>query len=339
MSDVILRKFWLENETGDSIPLNGERGIWLIDPTGLGITNNSSFTNFSNGFFKPVDADKDPQQTVAGDLYFIDPIDPYVQYRRFIDWITESQTLYLVYSPITAQYRRKIRFSTISKEELLTQESLKCPIAMYGLTPWFTKTEHTIPAMEETNEYAFVVEYNEEPPFEESEEPLILDGGESETPNPLETDLINRSRLGDGNPEHASNYARLQLDNRFRASTEIFTRGQKASGFIIKHTGLLVNPAITVRGSGSNSNYGQCRVSNITINSDETLYYISDYGGSGIIKMGQFGMLDLIDFVEDLGHNIYPKLPQNQFSTVELSSDKAITSKTEVTLIEYYKGV
>lgn len=302
MSDVILRKFWLENETGDAIPLNGEQGIWLVDPTGLGMASNFSFTDFGHGFFRSVDKNKDPQQTVAGDLYFIDHRNPYVEYKRFADWVVQAETLYLVYQPASIQYRRKVLLSSITKEELLTQELLKCPVAFYGLTPWFTKTEYVIPAKEETNI------------------------------TPFRMDI---SRLGDG---VGTDYHRLQLDNRYRSSINVYPTGQKPAGFVLQYTGVLMNPMVTVRRIGG-SIIGQCGLVNVTINNDETLIYASDYESSGIMKTGRYSSSDLIDFVENLRMELYPKLPVNVTDSIELSADNEITGEVRIALIEYYKGV
>lgn len=408
MSNVILRKFWLENETGDAIPLNGEQGIWLVDPTGLGMASNSSFTDFGHGFFRSVDKEKDPQQTVAGDLYFIDHRNPYVEYKRFADWVVKAETLYLVYQPTSIQYRRKVLLSSITKEELLTQELLKCPVAFYGLTPWFTKTEYVIPAKAETIELPFRVasdddyeaeltyisvaqsesssgnetptEGNEEP-LEDDEEPIWLDGGGViPSSNTVSSILDYPSRVGDtveavwsssgsysigdkvrypdsnghfytslvdnntAVPTDSESwkertYHRLQLDNRYRSSINIYSNGQRPAGFSLQYTGVLVNPAITVRVLGSGSFLGQCALVNVSTNGNDRLVYMSDYESSGIVKMGQYNTSDLIDYVENLRVELYPKLLVNQVCSIELSSDNEITNEVNITLIEYFKGV
>lgn len=325
MSDVILRKFWLENESGNAIPLNGEQGIWLVDPTGLGMASNSSFTDFGHGFFRSVDKEKDPQQTVAGDLYFIDHRNPYVEYKRFADWVVQAETLYLVYQPASIQYRRKVLLSSITKEELLTQELLKCPVAFYGLTPWFIKTDYVIPAKEESNATPFRVSGE---PDDDSSLPLVLDGN---TPDGIPYP----SRLGDS---VNTTYHRLQLDNRYRSSIEIYPTGQKPAGFVLQYTGVLINPMVLVR-ERSGSVIGQCGLVNASVNNDETLIYSSDYENSGIMKLGRYSNNDLIDFVENLQVELYPKLPVNTMDSIELSADNEITGEVRITLIEYYRGV
>jgi len=297
MSDVILRKFWLENETGDSIPLNGERGIWLVDPTGLGVNNNSTFTNFSYGFFSPVEEEKDPQQTIAGDLYFIDPIDPYMMYRRFVDWVSLAKTLYLVYSPTPTRYRRKIKLSYLTKTELTTQQCLKAPIAMYGLTPWFTKTEYRI----------------------EGEAGALAD--------PFR---VNQSRL---------NVGRLQRDSRSGVSTIVYATGHRPAALILSYAGNLLNPMIRIYGKDSGQLYGMCSTTDLKIDDGESFNYSSEYGDSYIVKRTMYDTVDLLNSVENLGFDVYPRIPVIEPCIVELSSSDTLTGTTYLTVVNYYRGV
>lgn len=324
MSDVILRKFWLENETGDSIPLNGERGIWLVDPTGLGVNNNSTFTNFSYGFFSPVEEDKDPQQTIAGDLYFIDPIDPYMMYRRFVDWVSLAKTLYLVYSPTPTRYRRKIKLSYLTKTELTTQQCLKAPIAMYGLTPWFTKTEYRIEGeagaltnpfrvSSETVKWSVVG-----PPVDEEEE----EGEEKEDEEKAVVPV-----------------GRLRADSRYRVSTIIYATGHRDAAFNLSFGGGLLNPEIRICGYETGNVYGSCTMTDTMISAGEVFLYSSDYGNSYILKQSQYGTTDLLNSVDDLGSDIYPKIPLVEPCILELSSMSEIAGRVNITVINYYRGV
>lgn len=297
MSDVILRKFWLENETGDSIPLNGERGIWLVDPTGLGVNNNSTFTNFSYGFFSPVEVEKDPQQTIAGDLYFIDPIDPYMMYRRFVDWVSLAKTLYLVYSPTPTRYRRKIRLSYLTKTELTTQQCLKAPIAMYGLTPWFTKTEYRI---------------------------------EGESGGSTDPFRVNQSRL---------NIGRLQRDSRSRVSTIVYATGHRPAALILNYTGNILNPMIRIYGKDSGQLYGMCATTDLRIEMGESFNYSSEYGDSYIVKQTAYDTVDLLNSVDNLSSEVYPRIPVTEPCIVEFSSSDELTGTTYLTVVNYYRGV
>ena len=351
MSNAILRKFWLENETGDAIPLNGEQGIWLLNVTGLGMSTNSSFANYGNGFYKPVEKDKDPQQTNAGDLYFIDSKDPYMAYRRFADWITQSSELILVYAPSSTQYRRKVQFSSITKEELLTQECIKCPVAFYGLTPWYKITELVISVdgVEETDSPYIVdvsrvgvlpassQELPDQTPEGDQEDELPVPGEESEF------DLWLDGSSGE-EPEESGHEVfiqpRLTSDNRYRASIDIYTDAQLPAGFSIRSNGVLANPEITLRGLATGYVYGMCGLSNVSFDSNEMLVYSSTYDDSYIIKIGEYESFDLLNNLDRLDAvSIYPRIPVGELCRIELSSDVPFTSRIAVNLYEYYKGV
>jgi len=384
MSDVILRKFWLENETGDSIPLNGERGIWFVDPTGLGVNNNSTFTNFSYGFFSSVEEDKDPQQTIAGDLYFIDPIDPYMMYRRFVDWVSLAQTLYLVYSPTPTRYRRKIKLSYLTKTELTTQQCLKAPIAMYGLTPWFTKTEYRIEGEAGAVANPFIVnqslvgppsdsdsegddESDSRSSSEDKSEISRTIGGFkgdkedeqeiSETIVKLKADKEDKSEISrtiDGlkgavesdssesnEDEHeiSGTIGRLKGDNRFRVSTIVYATGHRDAGFILSYAGGLINPSIRIYGYDSGKVYGSCTTVNTIIDAGEVLLYSSDYDNSYIMKQGVYGITDLLNSIDDLNSEVYPRIPVGEPCVVELSSMSQITGLVTINIVNYYRGV
>ncbi len=359
MSNVILRKFWLENESGDSVPLNGERGIWLIDPTGLGVNNNSSFTNFSNGFFRTVDADKDPQQTIAGDLYFIDNVDPYVSYRRFIDWVLTSNTIYLVYAPTATQFRRKIRLSHLTKTELMTQDCLKVPIAMYGLTPWFRILEYEIRGSTEENVTPYIVgvtrlitdgqeetETNggsgssggEEAPIDDGEEGPNLDGAsqatpivgaggdDDEAPTPVDEDTIVQQ-------------PRLVRDHRHSTRLSLIVSGQLPAGFSVTYTGSLKNPSITIRGKESGVLYGQCVLTDVDSTGTDTFTYSSNYEDSYITMKTRSETLSLLNNISRLTESVYPKIPVQEFCTLEINSDEDISSVIYIKVYEYYRGV
>lgn len=306
MSDVILRKFWLENETGESIPLNGERGLWLINPTGLGMTYSTTYTDFGYGVFKPVEAYKDPQQTIAGDLYFIDEVDPYTRYRNFSDWIARAKELYLVYSPTPVRYRRKIRLESLTKTELLTQECLKCPIAMYTLGPWFTKTTYKLEVESDRLAYPWIV---------------------------------NVSRVSKGDEDDKSTLPRLLRDNSYHASVDVYSDSQLDSGFILQYTGAVVNPTIVLRATGGSTIYGRCALAGTSVATGETFQYRSLLDDSGIIKIGQYGETDLINYVTDLSYDIYPKIPPRTPVTIEMYAANELAGTLNVEMVKYYKGV
>lgn len=132
-----MRKFYLENEAGERVSLCNENGIFLQNPSGMGITMGTEYTDLKHGFFAIACDDTDPQSTLAGDLVF-HSTDPYGAYKRLADWLAKAQALYLIYAPGNVEYRRKVSLYYLTKTELGGRRWMTCPVAFQGLTPWFT---------------------------------------------------------------------------------------------------------------------------------------------------------------------------------------------------------
>lgn len=66
-----MRRFYLENDYGSRLPLNGESGLFLSTPTGLGVNLAPSYADLQKGFFRNISGDTEPQMTVTCDLVFL----------------------------------------------------------------------------------------------------------------------------------------------------------------------------------------------------------------------------------------------------------------------------
>ena len=89
-----MRKFYIENEIGSRLPLNGEQGIFLSNPAGLGLTLPANYADIHKGFFRDISGESEPQITITGDLVFIGE-NAYADYRSFVDWCSASESLHL----------------------------------------------------------------------------------------------------------------------------------------------------------------------------------------------------------------------------------------------------
>ena len=135
-----MRKFSILSESGDSYPLNGERGVYLSEPSGLGYSLSPSYADLSNGFFLLVGDVAEPQSILSYKLTFTGK-NPYELYRSFIGWLSAAGRLTLAYRPDSAQtYYRDVNINYIQKAELTLTRWLEVPVSMYGLTPWYTPT-------------------------------------------------------------------------------------------------------------------------------------------------------------------------------------------------------
>lgn len=300
MSETIRRRFWLEDETGMSIPLNGEIGIWLVNPTGLGVSSNYTFQDYRNGFFAPELTDKDPQQTVAGDLYFVDDYDPYAAYKRFIDQVTRAQTLILVYEPSDKQYRRRVLLNSLTKTELTTQQLLKAPVSFYGITPWYIIEEFRLNS----------------PGSGGNAEPFLVDVGRVDT------------------------RARLMEERYPTANFTVYASGQKPAAFRIRYTGSLVNPTIYLSGVSTGTNYGEVKLLDYETDPGDTFLFSSEYDGSYIKRITSDGQeIDLLDNVEDLTKTIFPHIPTTEPCQLRFVSSSVLSGEIKIEVLSYYKGV
>lgn len=132
-----MRKFYIENEIGSRLPLNGERGIFLSNPAGLGMTMSSDFADIHNGFFREISKNTEPQSTITGDLVFIGD-NAYADYRSFVDWCSGSASLHLIYKPYgNTEFYRDVYISYLTKTELTDTRWLTVPASFACLSPWY----------------------------------------------------------------------------------------------------------------------------------------------------------------------------------------------------------
>ena len=132
-----MRKFYIENEIGSRLPLNGEEGIFLSNPAGLGMTMPADFADIHYGFFREVSKNTEPQSTVTCDLVFIGE-NAYADYRSFVDWCNGSVSLHLIYKPYgTTEFYRDVYISYLTKTELTDTRWLSVPASLACLSPWY----------------------------------------------------------------------------------------------------------------------------------------------------------------------------------------------------------
>lgn len=151
-----MRKFYLENEIGSRLPLNGEEGIFLSNPAGLGLTMSSDFADIHYGFFRDVSGKSEPQSTVTGDLVFIGS-NAYADYRSFVDWCNNSESLHLIYLPYgNTEFCRDIHISYLTKTELTDTRWLSVPASFACLSPWYRAAPTS---MSMSTESGYVLKY------------------------------------------------------------------------------------------------------------------------------------------------------------------------------------
>nr|DAK94688.1 MAG TPA: Baseplate protein [Caudoviricetes sp.] len=137
-----MRRFYFQNSAGEKWPLNGERGVYLTEPQGLGATLSPVFADLQYGFFEPVADAAEPQSTVTGTLVFVRPT-PYQTYRQLLQWIGTEVTICYVPTPGTTYYR-DLSINYVQKGELTELGWLECPFSFFATGPWYVGDVSTL---------------------------------------------------------------------------------------------------------------------------------------------------------------------------------------------------
>ncbi len=131
-----MRKFYFLNDSGERWPLQGEKGVYLTDPTGLGITLAQTYADLQNGFFVGVSSANEPQSAPHATLLFVRPA--YATYRQLINWLAAADDLELIYCPYgTEEFHRRVDVQAITKGELDEHAFLTCELSLLARSPWF----------------------------------------------------------------------------------------------------------------------------------------------------------------------------------------------------------
>lgn len=366
-----MRLFWLENEDGMLKPLNGEEGIFLQKPTGLGLETGESYATVSDGFYIKTQT-SDKQGSPSGELVFMRPM-PYERYKEFIDWVLSAKTLTLVYQPATVAYRRRISLSVINKGEKEKTGVLITPVTFKTLTPWYT---------EDTELFTvglvgggFVVsdedaqdedskgdggeseggegdgddhDEGEDPIAGDGEEPLILDGGSGLEPeldaNYSEVeDVMDDSRVFDfdedeDEEEAACTWQRLTETDAMEGGIIVQPKGHLPSSMHLTYSGVATAPTIYVIGVKTGTEYGRCAL-DASIGADERLEYSTNELDAYVRKVSSNGVITDLLNAADLRYEVFPQLPTTEDCRVMLTSESAISGTLAVEVQRYMRGV
>lgn len=158
-----MRRFFIENGLGVRRALNGESGIFLSNPTGLGLSLSPTFADLHKGFFRAVSGESEPQTTVVCDLVFIGT-NAYEDYREFVDWCSASEELFLVYLPYgTTEFYRGIKINYFTKTELTDTRWLTVPASLACITPWYRAAPSRMSmSSEQGNVLRYAFQYTED---------------------------------------------------------------------------------------------------------------------------------------------------------------------------------
>ena len=154
-----MRKFYFANAAGERWPLQGEKGVFFTDPTGLGVTLAQTYADLQNGFFVGVSSANEPQSAPHATLLFTRPA--YSAYRQLINWLAAAGDLELIYCPYGAEeFHRRVDVQAISKGELDEHQFLQSELSLLARSPWFkaqsTRLDLASQVVDESMRYDFI---------------------------------------------------------------------------------------------------------------------------------------------------------------------------------------
>lgn len=128
-----MRKFAIILD-GTRLDLNGENGLFFVNPKGLGTENANQIANVNdNGFFLNTHSAV-KGGTITGDLLITTG---YSGYASFVDALMTSKSITLRYNPNGTEYICEVALNFITKTELGVRGAIVVPLSFVKLSPWF----------------------------------------------------------------------------------------------------------------------------------------------------------------------------------------------------------
>lgn len=313
-----MRRFQLINEYGTVYPLiNDPQKAFLWQPSGLGFSYSTQYRE-SDGFF--LEMSKEIEQTSkTGVLVFFK--DPYEEYRRFIDFITQSKKLRLAYAPEQDWYYMDVDVEYVEKSELELDGTLQCSVSMLPTSPIYSinyvkyEVNGTLPSS--------MKEYK----LEAGE-----DGGEEE-------DFWYAYKLDpDASTPTEVDYWYTYSDTAVGGRIEITANSQLPSGIEIFTQHPVSAPVVTFY--DGNDVIGRVDLSAVSVGVDEKLLYSGLPTSAGVTLTS--GGTDT-DITNLLGISptapAFFMLPPNKKITAELSADSLLGVDIDIRVYQYYASV
>lgn len=131
-----MRKFYLENREGERISLFSEK-IKLIEPSGLGISENRAYSELEYGFFG-TETQEYTQPKITGTLVFPRAgQSPYKTYQEFVAWTEAAQEMSLVYIPYSSrELYMDVVLDDLELTEMQKYGALECAVVFSGTSPY-----------------------------------------------------------------------------------------------------------------------------------------------------------------------------------------------------------
>lgn len=290
-------QYSLQNESGARYDLTAPAPVYLVNVQGLGITTSRDFGMLGNGFFL-MTRDEVPTNPITGDLVF--QYGAFGTYQNLVNWIGKAKTLYFCYAPLDTEYICRVKLNYIRKAQRDSAGWMRSTISVTPLTP-------------------FYVPVNDEVAIEtggpDSKAYLEHSGSYYYTYN---DDLVY-------GPEISGDLAK-----------QIVPAGHEPSAFLLRYTGAMDNPVITLTGE-SGTVYGECHIT-FSFQAGDTLELCTAPDNSYIHLIRAGVVTDLLDKV-DLAYDPYPRAPVDEASVLRIEADEDVSGAAELIVYRYYRSV
>lgn len=292
-------QYSLENENGQRFDLTVPSPVYMVNVQGLGVSTKRSFGNLGNGFFLLTE-DEVPSNPITGDLIYREG--SFENYQQLADFISQAKTLYFCYAPLDEEYRCRVRLNYINKDRRDSAGWMRAAISFHPLTPWYQP---------------------------EAAEVAIDTGGPD-----------SKAYLDNGGSFYYTYDANLVYGPEASGdlTKKIYPSGHEPSGLLIRYTGAIENPVITLVGE-SGEVYGECHISD-TFSAGETLELCTAPDNSYVHKIVAGVVTDLMAASKvDLAFDPYPRAPVDETCVLTIEGDQDVSGAAELTMYRYYRGV
>lgn len=292
-------QYVLENEKGERYDMTAPAPVFLTNVQGLGIVTSRTFGSLGNGFFL-MTSDEVPTNPITGDLVY--HTSAFENYEQLVNWIGQAKTLFFCYAPLDAEYRCRVRLNYINKDRRSGSGVMRAAISFHPLTPWYQP---------------------------EATEAAIDTGG------PDSKAYLEHS----GEYYYTYNSALVYGPEASGDLTkQIYPAGHEPSGLLIRYTGAIENPVISLVGA-SGTVYGECHIDEV-FSVGETLELCTAPDNSYVHKIVGGVVTDLMAASKvDLAFDPYPRAPVDEPSILTIDGDEDVSGKADLTVYRYYRSV
>ena len=297
-------KYALENESGERYDLTPPAPVFLVNVKGLGAKEKITLESLNNGFYLQTDADV-PNNPIQGKLIY--QAGAFGNYQNLVNWIYSAKELFFCYSPLDVEFRCRVKLNYINKSKRDGAGYMQDQISFNPLTPFYlpTPTGIDVPrAGADCKGYPF-------------------DSGESDYGYHYNAALRYGPELGGD------------------LTAQIIPAGHVPAAFLLRYTGSITNPTITLTGQQTGTVYGKCEIT-ATFSGNDVLELCTASRDSYVRKISGGVVTDLMAAgAVNLAFEPYPQAPVDEPSaiTVEDGNNDPITGSAELTVFSYFRTV